>query len=63
MLVKEGDDVKGPFVNILESQNLEYPKKYVKELIKDSGKIIYELKYKYNRPRPIQVQVFTIRRF
>ena len=25
---------------------------------KDSGRIIYELKYKYNRPRPIQVKEF-----
>ncbi len=58
ILVKEGDDVKGAFREYLESQNLEYPKKYVKELIKDSGKIIYELKYKYNRPRPAQVAKF-----
>ena len=50
VLVKEGDDVKGAF--------REYPKKYVKELVKDSGKIIYELKYKYNRPRPAQVAKF-----
>ena len=34
ILVKEGDDVKGAFREHLESQNLEYPKKYVKELIK-----------------------------
>ena len=58
VLVKEGDDVKGAFREYLESQNLEYPKKYVKELVKDSGKIIYELKYKYNRPRPAQVAKF-----
>jgi hypothetical protein len=55
VLVKEGDDVKGAFREFLESKNLEYPKQYVKEIIKDSGKIIYELKYKYNRPRPAQV--------
>ena len=57
VLVKEGDDEK-EVREYLESQNLEYPKEYVKELIKDSGKIIYELKYKYNRPRPIQVAKF-----
>ena len=33
VLVKEGDDVKGAFREYLESQNLEYPKKYVKELV------------------------------
>ena len=58
VLVKEGDDVKGAFRNYLESNGFDYPKEYVKELIKDSGKIIYELKYKYNRPRPLQVAKF-----
>ena len=28
---------------------------YIKELIKDSGKLIYQLKYKFNRPRPYQI--------
>ena len=45
VLVKEGDDVKRAFRDFLESKNLEYPKKYVKEIIKDSGKIIYELNF------------------
>ena len=58
IIVKDGDDVKGSFREFLESKNLEYPKKYVSELIKDSGRIIYELKYKYNRPRPAQVAKF-----
>ena len=58
IIVKDGDDVKGSFREFLESKNLEYPKKYVSELIKDSGRIIYELKYKYNRPRPAQVVKF-----
>ena len=58
VMVKEGDDVKASFREFLEGKNLEYPKKYVKELIKDSGRIIYELKYKYNRPRPAQVAEF-----
>ncbi len=58
IMVKDGDDVKGSFREFLESKNLEYPKKYVSELIKDSGRIIYELKYKYNRPRPTQVAEF-----
>ena len=58
IIVKDGDDVKGSFREFLESKNLEYPKKYVSELIKDSGRIIYELKYKYNRQRPAQVVKF-----
>tara|TARA_X000001036_G_scaffold437299_1_gene482315 strand:+ start:2359 stop:3018 length:660 start_codon:yes stop_codon:yes gene_type:complete len=58
IMVKEGDDVKGSFREFLESKDLKYPKKYVGELIKDSGRIIYELKYKYNRPRPTQVAEF-----
>ena len=56
--VKQGDDVKGSFKKYCEENNLKYPKEYIKELIKDSGRIIYELKYKYNRPRPFQLGDF-----
>ena len=56
--VKQGDNVKSSFKKYCEENNLKYPKEYVKELIKDSGRIIYELKYKYNRPRPFQLGEF-----
>ena len=54
-VVKEGDDGKAVFREFFESKGLDFPKEYFKDLIKDSGRIIYELKYKYNRPRPSQV--------
>tara|TARA_B100000073_G_scaffold320267_1_gene299820 strand:+ start:196 stop:825 length:630 start_codon:yes stop_codon:yes gene_type:complete len=54
-VVKEGDDGKEVWKGFFESKGLEFPKEYYKELIKDSGRIIYELKYKYNRPRPKQL--------
>ena len=57
-VVMEGDDIEKVFENYCEENSLNYPKKYIKELIKDSGRIIYELKYKYNRPRPIQLGEF-----
>ena len=57
-VVKKGDDIKKVFREYCEDNKLKYPKEYVKELIKDSGKIIYQLKYKYNRPRPKQVAEF-----
>lgn len=57
-IVKEGDNIKDVYREYCESNNLKYPKEYIKELIKDSGKIIYHLKYKFNRPRPKQVAEF-----
>ena len=57
-VVMEGDDIKEVFEKYCDKNNLEYPKKYVTELIKDSAKIIYKLKYKYNRPRPFQLGEF-----
>ena len=57
-MVKKGDDIKQSFREYCEENSLKYPKDYIKELIKESGKIIYKLKYKYNRPRPKQVADF-----
>jgi acid phosphatase (class A) len=57
-MVKKGDNVKTAFREYCEENFLDYPKNYIKELIKESGKIIYQLKYKYNRPRPKQVAEF-----
>ena len=57
-VVMKGDDIEKVFENYCEENSLDYPKKYIKELIKDSGRIIYELKYKYNRARPFQLGEF-----
>jgi len=57
-IVKEGDDIKAVYREYCEDNGLKYPKDYITELIKDSGKLIYQLKYKFNRPRPKQVAEF-----
>tara|TARA_R100000742_G_C4265832_1_gene83902 strand:- start:628 stop:1257 length:630 start_codon:yes stop_codon:yes gene_type:complete len=56
--VKKGDDVEGAFEDYCDKNSLVYPKEYANDLVKDSAKIIYELKYKYNRPRPFQLGEF-----
>ncbi len=57
-IIERGDDIEKVFKTYCEQNNLNYPKEYIKELIKDSGRIIYELKYKYNRARPFQLAEF-----
>ena len=57
-VVKRGDDIKKVYEKYCNDNKLKYPKDYIKELIKDSGKLIYQLKYKFNRPRPKQVANF-----
>ena len=57
-IVKKGDDIKAVYKEYCEDNKLKYPKDYITELIKDSGKLIYQLKYKFNRPRPKQVAEF-----
>ena len=59
-VVKRGDNIKDVYREYCEDNKLKYPKEYVKELIKDSGKLIYKLKYKFNRPRPKQVDYLEI---
>tara|TARA_Y100000593_G_C4154896_1_gene258969 strand:- start:28 stop:660 length:633 start_codon:yes stop_codon:yes gene_type:complete len=55
---KKGDDIEKVFENYCKEHNLEYDKKYFKKLRKESSKIILQLKYKYNRPRPYQLAEF-----
>ena len=57
-VVKKGDNIKKVYREYCEENKLKYPKEYISELIKDSGKIIYHLKYKFNRQRPKQVAEF-----
>ena len=53
--VDGGDDISIVFEKYCEENNLEYNKKYYKQIIKESAKTILSLKYYYNRPRPKQV--------
>jgi hypothetical protein len=53
--VKEYDDVEKIFESVCIEHNLKNPKKLVRELLKSSGGIIIDLKFKHNRPRPSQM--------
>lgn len=53
--VKKADDIHAYYNEFFDSIGEKYPKKEVKNLMKDTKPIIYALKYHYNRPRPYQV--------
>ena len=50
--VVENDDVEDVFEKVCERNGVEFPKKMVKKILKDSNGIILDLKYHLNRPRP-----------
>lgn len=56
--VEKHDNIKKVFKNTLAELELPYIKEELKSLLKESGKFVMELKYKYNRPRPYQVAEF-----
>ena len=56
--VKEHDNIKKVFKKTLAELELPYIQEEMDNLVKESGKFIMELKYKYNRPRPIQLAEF-----
>ena len=57
-IVKEGDEVIDVFETYCKENNLNYDRKYYKQILKESRKPILELKYHYNRPRPYQLAEF-----
>ena len=56
--VKEHDDVDGSFDKKHEELELEFDREESKELLRQAGRYLMELKYKYNRPRPYQLAKF-----
>ena len=56
--VKEHDNIKKVFKKTLAELELPYIQEEMDNLVKESGKFIIELKYKYNRPRPFQLAEF-----
>jgi hypothetical protein len=54
-LVEYYDDIPQVFKDVCMENGIEYPKKLVKFLKKQSTPIILDLKYYYNRPRPFQL--------
>ena len=49
------DDIHEHFKKFLKTKDLEYPTKEIKKAMNGLSRIILELKYHYNRPRPAQV--------
>ena len=56
--VEKYDNIKKVFKETLLELELPYIKEELKSLLKESGKFVMELKYKYNRPRPWQIAEF-----
>ena len=56
--IKEHDNIKKVFKKTLAELELPYIQEEMDNLVKESGKFIIELKYKYNRPRPFQLAEF-----
>ena len=52
---KQGDNVTKTFENYCKDNNLDFDKKYYKQVMKESRKTILSMKYHYNRPRPKQL--------
>ena len=53
--VNTTDDIHEHFQDFLKTKDVEYPKKEIKKSMKGLSRIILELKYHYNRPRPEQI--------
>lgn len=56
--IKGRDEVVKSFMGLVESTGLKITKEELDKITKESAKIIYELKYYYNRPRPYQIAEF-----
>ena len=56
--IKGRDEVVKSFMGLVESTGLKITKEELEKITKESAKIIYELKYHYNRPRPYQIAEF-----
>ncbi len=54
-LVNKKDDVVETFFEVMDMTGVKVDKDYIKQINKESVKFIFELKYKYNRPRPFQL--------
>ena len=53
--VNTTDDIHKHFVEFFKSKKIDYPKKEIEEILKNTSPIILKLKYHYNRPRPEQL--------
>ena len=56
--IKEGDDVLDVFEKYCNENSLSFDRSYYKAILKESAKVVLNLKYYYNRPRPYQLAEF-----
>ena len=56
--VTEKDHVTNSFMDLVETTGVDISKDEIQKITEEAAKIIYELKYHYNRPRPYQIAEF-----
>ena len=54
-MVEEFDDMRKPFMELIERHNIDVTKDDLQQIIDEGAKFTLKIKYKYNRPRPYQI--------
>ena len=54
-MVKEFDDMREPYMELVNKYNLDVTKDDLQQIIDEGAKFTLKIKYKYNRPRPYQI--------
>ena len=54
-MVEEFDDMRKPFMELIEKHNIDVTKDDLQQIIDEGAKFTLKIKYKYNRPRPYQI--------
>jgi len=62
--VEKYDDTVKVFMEAIEKNNIDVKAEYLEQIIQDTAKYLFKLKYKYNRPRPFQIaEYYNIKDF
>ena len=54
-MVKEFDDMRKPFMELIKKHNVDVTKDDLQQIIDEGAKFTLKIKYKFNRPRPYQI--------
>ena len=54
-MVKEFDDMRQPYMELVNKYNLDVTKDDLQQIIDEGAKFTLKIKYKFNRPRPYQI--------
>jgi hypothetical protein len=54
-MVEEFDDMRKPYMELVNKYNLDVTKDDLQQIIDEGAKFSLKIKYKYNRPRPYQI--------